>query len=107
MFIDKQFRNERPAAAGIAILTVSEAEIFLRQRLQGELGKTHPRRDELAAGLTNVEPQSLDGQRVGGRAPAQINVDCAGYRLVLDAIFVPAAVLCCDPQGPFTCGIAD
>src|SRR5690348_7869807 len=93
MFIDKQFRNERPAAAGIAILTVSEAEIFLWQRLQGELWKSHPRRDELAAGLTNLKAQSPDGQRVGGRAPAQINVDCTGDRLVLDAIFKPAAVL--------------
>src|SRR6476646_3598860 len=62
------------AAAGIAILPVCQAEIFLGKRLQCELRKTYPGRNKLAARFSDLEFQPLDGQGVGGRTPSQINV---------------------------------
>ena len=73
----QELRNEGPAAAGIAVLAVFEAKIFLRKRLEREFRKTHPGGGELSACLSNFKAQPPDGQRVGGRAPAQVNVDCS------------------------------
>lgn len=107
MVIHQEFRNERAAAAGIAILTVFKAKIFLGKRLESEFREPHPGRGELSTCLPNFKAQSPDGQRVGGRAPAQINVDCSPYRLIFDAIFIPVAVLGRDLQLGLTRRIAD
>src|SRR6478752_2521771 len=88
-------------AAGIAILAVSKAEIFLGKRLQCELRKTYPGRNKLAARFSDLEFQPLDGQGVGGRTPSQIDVGSAVHRLVFPAIFKPAAVLRFDLQSAF------
>src|ERR1044071_44564 len=105
--IDQNIGDESSSTAGVAIFTVRQTKIFLLQRLQDEFWETHPRRDKLAAGLSNFQAQSPDWRGVRERPPAQINVECSFYRLIFGAFFKPASVLRRDLQFALTRRIAD
>src|SRR5579859_7727663 len=87
MVIGQNIGDESSCTAGVTIFTVRQTKIFLLQRLECEFWEAHPGSDELAAGLSNFQSQPPDWQRVRGRAPAQVNVECACYRLIFGAVF--------------------